>query len=129
MQCGTSRAARMVRRFRFFLQTLPEVARRLGSAELLRNYTCPNAQRQHARYGEFGASLCRQNSPAIRSIAECVFHRYPDYKRQLWQFIEESDDEDFFEETQRDESAQEDYALPPRHYPEWDYASQAYRLD
>ena len=54
---------------------------------------------------------------------------YRDDNRQLWQFIEQSDDEDFFEETQRDESAQEDYALPPRHYPEWDYASQTYRPD
>lgn len=52
---------------------------------------------------------------------------YRDDNRHLWQFIEQSDDEEFFEETQRDDSAHDEYTLPPRHYPEWDYASQSYR--
>lgn len=54
---------------------------------------------------------------------------YRDDNRHLWQFIEPSDDEDFFEDTQRDDSARDEYRLPPRHYPEWDYANQTYRPD
>jgi hypothetical protein len=54
---------------------------------------------------------------------------YRDDNRHLWQFIEESDDEEFFEQSERKDSAQDEYALPPRHYPEWDYATQTYRPD
>jgi nitric oxide reductase NorD protein len=54
---------------------------------------------------------------------------YRDDNRHLWRFHELSDDEDQFEE-HRDTSATEDVkGLPPRHYPEWDYASQSYRPD
>ena len=53
---------------------------------------------------------------------------YRDDNRHLWQFIEESDDEDFFEQTKRDDQS-EVQGLPPRHYPEWDYSTQTYRPD
>ncbi|MEN9433669.1 MAG: hypothetical protein RLZZ422_1258 [Pseudomonadota bacterium] len=53
---------------------------------------------------------------------------YRDDNRHLWQFIEESDDEEFFEQTQRDDQS-EVQGLPPRHYPEWDYSTQTYRPD
>ena len=53
---------------------------------------------------------------------------YRDDNRHLWQFIEESDDEDFFEQTQRDDQS-DVQGLPPRHYPEWDYSTQTYRPD
>lgn len=54
---------------------------------------------------------------------------YRDDNRHLWQFIEQSDDEEFFEETQRDDTEHDEYTLPPRHYPEWEYQSQSYRPD
>lgn len=53
---------------------------------------------------------------------------YRDDNRQLWQFIELGDEEEAFDE-QRKIEPQEIYALPPRHYPEWDYNSQSYRPD
>ncbi len=53
---------------------------------------------------------------------------YRDDNRHLWQYIEESDDEDFFEQTKRDDQS-ELQGLPPRHYPEWDYSTQTYRPD
>jgi hypothetical protein len=55
---------------------------------------------------------------------------YRDDNRHLWQYIEDSDDEDFFDDP--DKSNKKPYevqSLPPRHYPEWDYHSQTYRPD
>jgi nitric oxide reductase NorD protein len=53
---------------------------------------------------------------------------YRDDNRHLWRFHELSDDEEMFA-TQRVAAAEEPSGLPPRHYPEWDYASQSYRPD
>jgi nitric oxide reductase NorD protein len=53
---------------------------------------------------------------------------YRDDNRHMWQFIEESDDEEMFEKEKRTEQ-EEPEGLPPRHYPEWDYNSQSYRPD
>ena len=54
---------------------------------------------------------------------------YRDDNRNLWQFYELDDDEDFHVEPTEIEEAEPDDALPPRHYPEWDYTSQTYRPD
>jgi hypothetical protein len=54
---------------------------------------------------------------------------YRDDNRQLWKFIEEGDEEEAFDEKRKIEPDQEIRGLPPRHYPEWDYASQTYRPD
>lgn len=54
---------------------------------------------------------------------------YRDDNRHLWQFIEESDDEEFFDEQRQSSESQEVEGLPPRHYPEWDYSTQTYRPD
>ncbi len=55
---------------------------------------------------------------------------YRDDNRHLWRFIENSDDEDFFDDAQKAQKpAAESLALPPRHYPEWDFHSQTYRPD
>ena len=53
---------------------------------------------------------------------------YRDDNRHMWQFIEESDDEEMFEKEKRTEQ-EEPEGLPPRHYPEWDYNSKTYRPD
>jgi hypothetical protein len=55
---------------------------------------------------------------------------YRDDNRHLWQFIEDSDDEDFFDDPDKKlKKESEVQSLPPRHYPEWDYHSQTYRPD
>jgi hypothetical protein len=54
---------------------------------------------------------------------------YRDDNRQLWQFIEEGDEEEAFDEERRLEQNKEPQGLPPRHYHEWDYNSQTYRPD
>ncbi len=54
---------------------------------------------------------------------------YRDDNRHLWKFHELSDDEDMFEEHRQTTATDELQSLPPRHYPEWDYASQTYRPD
>lgn len=55
---------------------------------------------------------------------------YRDDNRHMWQYIEESDDEEMFDQDKKTQQDDEpDYALPPRHYPEWDYNSKTYRPD
>ncbi len=54
---------------------------------------------------------------------------YRDDNRNLWQFHELDDDEDFHVEPTEIEESEPDDSLPPRHYPEWDYQTQAYRPD
>ena len=54
---------------------------------------------------------------------------YRDDNRQMWIFIEESDDEEMFEKEKKREPGEEVKGLPPRHYPEWDYKSLTYRPD
>jgi nitric oxide reductase NorD protein len=54
---------------------------------------------------------------------------YRDDNRQMWRFIEESDDEEMFEKEKKRSPDEELKGLPPRHYPEWDYKSLTYRPD
>ena len=54
---------------------------------------------------------------------------YRDDNRNLWQFYELDDDEDFHVEPTELEEAEPDDTLPPRLYPEWDYTTQTYRPD
>jgi nitric oxide reductase NorD protein len=54
---------------------------------------------------------------------------YRDDNRHLWRFHELSDDEEMFDNQHQSQAPDEVKSLPPRHYPEWDYASQTYRPD
>ncbi|MBI3093747.1 MAG: nitric oxide reductase activation protein NorD [Rhodocyclales bacterium] len=55
---------------------------------------------------------------------------YRDDNRHLWQYIEDSDDEEFFDDPDKqNKKPAEVQSLPPRRYPEWDYQSQTYRPD
>ncbi|MDP2787598.1 MAG: VWA domain-containing protein [Pseudomonadota bacterium] len=54
---------------------------------------------------------------------------YRDDNRQMWKFIEDSDDEEMFEKEKKRTPSDEVKGLPPRHYPEWDYKSLTYRPD
>ena len=53
---------------------------------------------------------------------------YRDDNRHLWRFIEEGDEEDTTAPPRQPPAAEAE-ALPPRHYPEWDYHSRSYRPD
>ena len=54
---------------------------------------------------------------------------YRDDNRHLWRFYELSDDEEQFAFHRPAIPTEDLLALPPRHYPEWDYSSQSYRPD
>lgn len=54
---------------------------------------------------------------------------YRDDNRHLWRFIEAGDEEESFDLEPRSAEAAEVDRLPPRLYPEWDEATQAYRPD
>ena len=55
---------------------------------------------------------------------------YRDDNRHMWKFIEDSDDEEFFDEPDKKLAKESEIlGLPPRHYPEWDYSTQTYRPD
>mgnify|MGYP002713122105 CR=1 FL=1 len=54
---------------------------------------------------------------------------YRDDNRHLWKFIEEGDEEEQFEVQRKAIEQEELNALPPRHYPEWDYKTKTYRPD
>ena len=54
---------------------------------------------------------------------------FRDDNRHLWRFHERSDEEEMFDEHRPSTQAAEAVDLPPRHYPEWDHASQSYRPD
>ena len=53
---------------------------------------------------------------------------YRDDNRHLWRFIEPGDEEESFAPPPA-EACAEPVGLPPRHYPEWDQATQNYRPD
>jgi len=54
---------------------------------------------------------------------------YRDDNRQLWAFIEEGDEEEAFDTRKEKNETEEPQGLPPRHYPEWDQATESYRPD
>jgi hypothetical protein len=55
---------------------------------------------------------------------------YRDDNRHLWIYIEDSDDEEFFDQPDKTLAKEAEVrGLPPRHYPEWDYSTQSYRPD
>ena len=55
---------------------------------------------------------------------------YRDDNRHMWLFIEEGDEEESFDDNRKKKQDEEiEHALPPRHYPEWDYRSKTYRPD
>jgi hypothetical protein len=75
------------------------------------------------------AKTRRQSDQFARVHFDNTVIDYRDDNRQLWQFIEPSDEEEAFDEKRKIEPDEEITGLPPRHYPEWDYHSQSYRPD
>lgn len=73
-------------------------------------------------------SRCASDQYADVHFADTIVD-YRDDNRHLWRFIEEGDEEESFDAEQRNPHPEELDALPPRHYPEWDLATQSYRPD
>jgi nitric oxide reductase NorD protein len=78
----------------------------------------------------FSARTRRQSDQYANVHFDNTVIDYRDDNRHLWQYIEDSDDEDFFDDPDKKQKKEaEVQTLPPRHYPEWDYNSQTYRPD
>ncbi len=79
----------------------------------------------------FVARTRRQSDQLAKVHFDDTVIDYRDDNRHLWQYIEDSDDEEFFDDPDKQSSKKpaEAQSLPPRHYPEWDYNSQTYRPD
>ena len=76
------------------------------------------------------AKTRRQSDQYANVFFDDTVVSYRDDNRHLWMFIENSDDEDFFDNSKNRVSKDLDVqGLPPRHYPEWDYATHSYRPD
>ncbi|TCS72412.1 von Willebrand factor type A domain-containing protein [Sulfuritortus calidifontis] len=78
----------------------------------------------------FSARTRRQSDQFAKVYFDDTVIDYRDDNRHLWQYIEDSDDEDYFDDPDKKQKKEaEVQSLPPRHYPEWDYHSQTYRPD
>jgi Nitric oxide reductase activation protein len=78
----------------------------------------------------FAARTRRQSDQYAKVYFDNTVIDYRDDNRHMWQFIEDSDDEDYFDDPDKKQKKEaEVQTLPPRHYPEWDYNSQTYRPD
>lgn len=77
----------------------------------------------------FVAKTRRQSDQSSRVHFKDTEVDYRDDNRHMWRYYENSDDEEQFEEYRQSADAGEIHALPPRHYPEWDYSTQSYRPD
>jgi uncharacterized protein YegL len=77
----------------------------------------------------WAAKTRRQSDQAAQVHFANTDISYRDDNRHLWKFYELSDDEEQFEPPPSSHTTEELSALPPRHYPEWDEASQSYRPD
>ena len=75
------------------------------------------------------AKTRRQSDQFARVHFDDTVVDYRDDNRHLWKFIEAGDEEEAFDAQRTIEPGEEIQGLPPRHYPEWDYASQSYRPD
>ncbi len=54
---------------------------------------------------------------------------YRDDNRMMWLFIEEGDEEVYEERQRPPEEMEDEFKVPPRLYPEWDYSAEHYRPD
>jgi nitric oxide reductase NorD protein len=77
----------------------------------------------------FVARTRRQEDQLAQVYFKDTHIKYRDDNRHMWLYIEESDDEEQFDEHRDQDQEQEVDSLPPRHYPEWDYNTQTYRPD
>ncbi len=78
----------------------------------------------------FTARTRRQSDQSANIRFDNTVVDYRDDNRHLWIYIEQGDEEEAFEEESKKQMEQLDReGLPPRHYAEWDYATQSYKPD
>ncbi|OIO68077.1 MAG: hypothetical protein COY36_08225 [Zetaproteobacteria bacterium CG_4_10_14_0_2_um_filter_55_20] len=77
----------------------------------------------------FIARTRRQTDASPNTFFENTEVDYRDDNRHLWIFIENSDEDESYDQKRKEEEDEESTGLPPRHYDEWDYNSQNYRPD
>jgi nitric oxide reductase NorD protein len=77
---------------------------------------------------QHAARTRNQSDQQARVFFDNTVVSYRDDNRHLWTFIEAGDEEDSFAPAPPAQT-RELQGLPPRHYPEWDAASQSYRPD
>lgn len=78
----------------------------------------------------FTARTRQQSDQQARIRFENTVVDYRDDNRHMWIYIEQGDEEESFEEEKQQKAqALDDEGLPPRHYAEWDYATQSYKPD
>jgi nitric oxide reductase NorD protein len=90
----------------------------------------PSSTREMADLAiRFVARTRRQSDqlPNVHFDDTCIDYR--DDNRHLWIFIEEGDEESTFEHEPTPRQSVPETGLPPRLYPEWDYAGESYRPD
>ena len=75
------------------------------------------------------ARMRRQSDQMADVFFEDTHISYRDDNRHLWIYIEAGDEEESFDDPRQRETPPDVPGLPPRHYPEWDPASQTYRPD
>ncbi|MDX9994613.1 MAG: VWA domain-containing protein [Rhodocyclaceae bacterium] len=76
------------------------------------------------------AKTRRQSDQFARVHFDDTVIDYRDDNRHLWRYIEDSDDEEFFDDPDKSQGKESEIVgLPPRHYPEWDHATKTYRPD
>jgi hypothetical protein len=76
------------------------------------------------------AKTRRQSDQFARVHFDDTVIDYRDDNRHLWKFIEDSDDEDFFDDPDKSLAKESEIVgLPPRHYHEWDHSTKTFRPD
>lgn len=77
----------------------------------------------------FTARTRLQSDQQPRVRFENTLVDYRDDNRHLWIYIEQGDEEESFAEDRPKPQKLDNEGLPPRHYSEWDYATQTYKPD
>jgi hypothetical protein len=80
-----------------------------------------------------GVKFITETKVANDSAAKIYFEDteidYRDDNRMMWLFIEEGDEEVYEERPRPPAESDEEFKVPPRMYPEWDYNAEHYRPD
>ena len=80
-----------------------------------------------------GLKFITETKVASDSAAKIYFDDteidYRDDNRMMWFFIEEGDEEVYEERPRPTVESEDEFKIPPRMYPEWDYCTEHYRPD
>lgn len=80
-----------------------------------------------------GVQFIAESKVASDSSGKVYFNNteveYRDDNRMMWLFIEEGDEETYEERPRPPVESEDEFKVPPRMYPEWDYSAEHYRPD